>query len=65
VARIGIFDLAGRLVAEPAKDVPFTGTLEARWDGRMLRGGRARAGAYFYRVEAGGRMVRGNLILTR
>jgi uncharacterized protein (TIGR03118 family) len=65
VARIGIFDLAGRLVAEPAKDVPFTGTLEARWDGRMLRGGRARAGAYFYRVEAGGGMVRGNLILTR
>jgi uncharacterized protein (TIGR03118 family) len=65
LATVGIFDLAGRKVAEPAKDVPFSGTLEARWDGRVLRGGRARAGTYFYRVEARGQVVHGSLILIR
>jgi predicted extracellular nuclease len=54
---LGVFDLAGRLVKEIAKGSFAPGTYSRTWNGTDASGGRVRAGMYFYRLKAGGKVL--------
>lgn len=60
---LGIFDVAGRLVAEPVRGPLLTGTTVVRWDGTGMHGEQVRAGAYFYRAMAGSHVSRGRIVV--
>lgn len=62
-ARLTIYNLAGRRVREFAQPASLSGWQEITWDGRDAGGNRLSAGVYVYRAEAGGRSVRGKLVL--
>ena len=55
-----LFDLQGRRLATLAKGTVEAGPHEARWNGRLESGARARAGMYLARLETpwGARVVR-------
>ncbi len=53
-----IYDISGRLVAEPVDRVMNAGVHRIRWDTET-------PGVYFYRLEAGERTARGKIILVR
>ena len=61
--RLQIYDAAGRLVAEPVRDVAVSGTIVARWDIFDIRGAKVKAGTYYYRAIGGGNVARGRLVL--
>jgi hypothetical protein len=63
--RLRVYDAAGRLVAEPVRDLPVSGTVVARWDGFDLGGAKVLPGTYFYHAVSGNRQVRGRLVLLR
>jgi hypothetical protein len=62
---VGIYDLAGRRVAQLFRGPKGPGTHTFRWDGRTDDGGEAREGIYFYRVAGAGRMATGKVALLR
>jgi hypothetical protein len=51
-ARVGVYDVAGRLVRQLADGPHAAGDHRVEWDGRSDVGVRARAGIFFARVEA-------------
>ena len=61
--RLQVFDVAGRrlrgLVAEPLS----AGRHERIWDGRDDQGRRVAPGTYFVRLEAGGVVERGRILI--
>ena len=63
-ARIEVFDAAGKHVRTITDAVFAPGVHSASWDGLTERGNRARPGAYFVRVAAGGRTA-SRLLLMR
>src|SRR5262249_15964254 len=49
IVSLRIYDASGRLIAEPMRGLPLSGSTVARWDLRDLRGAAVPAGMYFYR----------------
>jgi probable HAF family extracellular repeat protein len=64
-ARIGIFDLAGRKVAEMVEAGRSAGTHSTSWDGRDASGRLVPAGAYVVRLESAGRTVTRRVAVVR
>ena len=64
VVRLRIYDVAGRLVAEPLRDVTVNGSLSAEWNVSDKHGERVRAGSYFYRAVGGTHVAKGHLIVV-
>ncbi|MBN1885899.1 MAG: T9SS type A sorting domain-containing protein [Candidatus Krumholzibacteriota bacterium] len=63
--RIGIYDVAGRLVCTLVDEVRDAGRYTERWDGRNDRGTAATSGIYFCRMESGGWFASRKLVLLR
>jgi hypothetical protein len=63
IARMGIYDAAGRLVAQPLRDRAVAGETTVSWDGSTLQGTRPAAGTYFYRVTMGGQALTGRFTI--
>lgn len=64
IARITVVDVSGRRVASVR--APLTnGAFDAGWDGRAANGDALRAGMYFARIEAGGRVARTAVMIAR
>jgi uncharacterized protein (TIGR03118 family) len=64
IVRLGIFDVSGRLVAEPLRNREVTGTIAVRWDGVDARGLRVAPGTYFYRAVTGAKVSSGRVVLV-
>ena len=64
VARLNVFDAAGRRVARIADAAMSAGDHSFVWDGRASNGAPAANGVYFYRLEAGGSAITRKLILA-
>jgi len=63
--RVGIYDVAGRLVRRLVDEQRRAGEQALLWNGRD-GGGRAQSsGVYFYRIEAGGERLTGKLVLAK
>jgi len=56
-----VYDAAGRLVAVPAGR--FAAASDVHWDGTTVRGERAQAGIYFYRVQTPAATFSGRFVL--
>jgi hypothetical protein len=63
--RLSIFDVTGDLVRRLIEREEGSGSHVARWDGRDERGAAVASGAYFCRLEAGGRTAARRIILAR
>lgn len=61
--RLLVHDVQGRRVAELVQGALPAGDHQARWDGREASGSRARAGLYFLRLEADGRVASRPIVL--
>jgi flagellar hook assembly protein FlgD len=64
-AALGIYDVAGRLVARPFEGHANAGEHEFVWDGTGTSGTRLPSGVYFYRFDSAGQTARGRLVLAR
>jgi flagellar hook assembly protein FlgD len=62
---VAVYDVAGRLVAQLAKDVLDPGRHSITWDGTGANGRQAPAGVYWVRVTAGGEIAAARLTLVR
>lgn len=61
--RIGVFDVAGRMVRELDRGVRAPGRYNLAWDGRDSDGNVSRNGAYFVMGSIGAQRIQGRLIL--
>ncbi len=59
-----VFDASGRMVRELVNSTLPAGEYRMRWDGRDAEGERLAAGLYVYRLEAGGRVESGSVVLA-
>jgi flagellar hook assembly protein FlgD len=57
LARLAVYDVAGRLVKLIAEGVLEAGLREFEWDGTNAAGHPAASGVYFCRLSAGGRVA--------
>lgn len=64
-ARLAIYDVRGRLVAEVDRGPRRAGDHSAAWDGRDSSGKDVAPGVYFCRLEADGEAVVGKMVLLR
>jgi len=64
-ARLGVYDLTGRHVAELAAGVFGAGRHEVIWDGRDGRGKAVATGLYILRLETARENVVGKVMLVR
>ena len=62
---LGIYDLAGRLVARPVSGPLPEGEHTVKWDGTDLAGRPAPAGVYLYRLKTRGFSAARHLVLVR
>jgi hypothetical protein len=62
-ARVSIFDVSGRRVADLVDGPLEPGTHVLRWDGRDSRGSRVASGVYFVRARAGSFSHRGKVVV--
>lgn len=62
--RLGIYDAAGRLVAQVLRDAQFSSPTVVRWDGTNQHGVRVASGTYFYRAVAGNTAVGGRIVVV-
>lgn len=64
VARVAIYDAAGRNIRDLYEGVPTGRNLDLAWDGRRDAGPRAASGIYFARLEHAGASVATKLVLV-
>jgi len=64
-ATIGIYDVAGRLIATPLRGAMPAGDHSVHWNGRNADGRPVRSGIYFYRLSTGYGSVTGRLTVLR
>lgn len=64
MATLVIVDAGGRHLGEIARSLP-AGTSSLSWDGRDRSGNALPAGMYFYRLEVGGTVKSGQMLLVR
>ena len=60
-----IYDVRGRLVAEPMKSSLVSGSASATWNGADLRGKLVAPGTYFYRTVSTGETAVGRFLIVR
>jgi uncharacterized protein (TIGR03118 family) len=65
MVRLRIYDVRGRLVAEPMSGTLVLGNASAQWDGRDLGGREVAPGTYFYRAFTGDDAANGRLLIVR
>ena len=63
--RLGVFDMAGRLVKTLVDEPVAGGKHTATWRGRDSLGQEVSSGTYFYRLEAGGKIQTRRMTLVR
>ena len=64
-ARLGIFDVQGRLVQWLVDGPVGAGLHEVSWHGRDKSGVALASGVYFYRLEAGQHSASGRMVLLK
>jgi hypothetical protein len=65
MARLGVFDLKGRLVRTLVEGLMPAGIYTATWDGRDEHGVQLASGVYFARLETPGQMRTQKMVLTK
>ena len=65
VVQLRIYDVRGRLVAEPMRNAMVVGSASVTWDGTDLRGQTVSPGTYFYRAVTAGEATTGRLLIVR
>jgi hypothetical protein len=63
--QLRIYDVRGRLVAEPMRGSLVSGSASATWDGTDLRGRAVAPGTYFYRTVSAGETTTGRFLIIR
>lgn len=63
--RLGIYDVAGRLVREIPSGTLYPGQHSVRWDGKDSNGECVPAGVYFFRLSVGDREATAKAVLAR
>jgi hypothetical protein len=63
-AKLVIVDTLGRRVHEWTRSLP-AGSSSVSWDGRSVQGSALPSGVYFYRLEIGNEVRKGQLVLIR
>jgi len=63
--RLSVFDMLGRKVATLLDRRLDAGLHSLRWDGTDANGKELASGLYVYRVEAGGEVLTGKLVVSR
>jgi len=64
-ARVGVYDVAGRLVRELRSGRATAGTYRLEWDGRDAAGAAVASGVFFLRLESAGRTTVARLAVVR
>lgn len=64
-ATLTVYDVGGRHVATVFSGTLAAGSKEVSWDGRDSRGRPASSGVYFYRLNAGGRILTRKMLLLK
>ncbi|MGD8396834.1 MAG: YCF48-related protein [Candidatus Eiseniibacteriota bacterium] len=62
---LAIHDAAGRLIAQPYDGFAGAGRHTVTWNGRTLHGDAAPSGVYFYRLESGGLVRAGRMVMQK
>src|SRR5262245_4737689 len=62
--RVRVFDVAGRLVAQPVRGKRAAGSRTTDWDARDSRGRAALAGVYLVQLQMGGQSLVRRVVLT-
>jgi hypothetical protein len=65
VARLDVFDAAGKIVRHLAGGVLEQGTHTVQWNGRDEAGNRVSSGVYFYKLRAGKESLSRKMVLVR
>jgi subtilisin-like proprotein convertase family protein len=63
--RLDIFDVSGRLVRTLVDENRVAASHSVTWDGTDNRGGKVASGAYYYRLQAGGRVITHKMMLVK
>ena len=63
--RLDVYDVSGRLVARLADGEQERGDRVVQWNGRGMRGDRVSSGVYYYRLQAGKKVISRTLVLLR
>jgi flagellar hook assembly protein FlgD len=64
VTEVAIYDALGRRISTPLEGVLAAGRHEIAWDGRDVRGARARAGVYFASARCEGAIRTQRIVLV-
>jgi uncharacterized protein (TIGR03118 family) len=65
MVQLRIYDVRGRLVAEPMRSSMVVGNANVTWDGKDFRGQSVVPGTYFYRAVTTGEAATGRLLIVR
>jgi hypothetical protein len=65
IVTLRIYDVTGRAVASLLESEHVAGEKHVRWNGRDRNGRQVATGVYFYRLEAGGRILSKKLVVLR
>ena len=64
-ANLSIYDLNGKLITTLVDEVMGEGFKEVTWDGRDARGNLVSSGVYFYRLDAGKKVLTKKMVLLK
>jgi len=65
MVQLRIYDVRGRLIAEPMRNTMVVGTASVSWNGLDSRGKTVPSGTYFYRAVTAGEAATGRLLIVR
>jgi uncharacterized protein (TIGR03118 family) len=65
MVQLRVYDIRGRLVAEPMHTSMVVGSADVTWNGTDLRGQAVAPGTYFYRAVTAGEAATGRLLIVR
>ena len=65
MVQLRVYDVRGRLVAEPMRASMVVGNANVTWDGKDFRGRTVTPGTYFYRALGAGEAATGRLLIVR
>ena len=65
MVQLRVYDVRGRLVAEPMRSSMVIGTANVKWDGMNFNGRAVTPGTYFYRAVTTGEAATGRFLIVR
>ena len=65
MVQLRIYDVRGRLVAQPMSNTMVVGSASVSWNGMDSHGKPVASGTYFYRAVAAGEAATGRLLIVR